>query len=91
MKTIAYIRVSTVEQDTEVQRQAIRAYCKQHKIRVTRYVELTMSSRKSTKERKIDELLNQLDAGDTLIMSELSRLADQLKVHAVLLMMYTRS
>ena len=75
MKTIAYIRVSTVQQDTEVQRQAIRAYCKQHKIRVTRYVELTMSSRKSTKERKIDELLNQLDAGDTLIMSELSRLA----------------
>ena len=75
MKTLGYIRVSTVQQDTEVQRTAIRAYCKAHKIRVTRYVELTMSSRKSTKERKIDELLNQLDAGDTLIMSELSRLA----------------
>ena len=38
-------------------------------------MELTISSRKSTKERRIDELLNQLDAGDTLIMSELSRLA----------------
>jgi len=33
-----------------------------------------MSSRKSTRERRIDELLNELTAGDTLLVAELSRL-----------------
>ncbi len=38
------------------------------------FVEVTVSSRKSTKERKIDQLLEELDTGDTLILSELSRM-----------------
>ena len=37
-------------------------------------MELQVSSRKSTKERKIDFLLGQLSSGDTLIVSELSRM-----------------
>ncbi len=37
-----------------------------------------MSSRKSTAERKIDELLLLLQAGDVLVVSELSRLARSL-------------
>ena len=37
------------------------------------FVEITGSSRKSTKERKVDQLLEELDTGDTLIVSELSR------------------
>ena len=41
---------------------------------VDSFIEITVSSRKSTKERKIDELLEKLDSGDTLIVSELSRM-----------------
>ena len=37
-------------------------------------MEVTVSSRKSAKERKIDILLEQLREGDTLIVSELSRM-----------------
>jgi len=37
-------------------------------------MEVTVSSRKSVKERKIDMLLDQLFEGDTLIVSELSRI-----------------
>jgi DNA invertase Pin-like site-specific DNA recombinase len=33
-----------------------------------------MSSRKSTRERRIDELMNELTTGDTLLVAELSRL-----------------
>jgi len=35
---------------------------------------ITVSSRRSTKERKIDQLLDELETGDTLIVSELSRM-----------------
>lgn len=33
-----------------------------------------MSSRKSTRERRIDELMNELTAGDMILVAELSRL-----------------
>jgi len=37
-------------------------------------VAITISSRKSAKERRIDELRERLSAGDTLVVTELSRL-----------------
>ena len=37
-------------------------------------MEITVSSRKSTKERRVDQLLDLLSSGDTLIVSELSRM-----------------
>lgn len=39
------------------------------------WIEVEMSSRKTTKQRRIDELMERLKKGDTLIVSELSRLA----------------
>ena len=38
------------------------------------YIELTISSRKSQKQRRIDELISRLNPSDTLIVTELSRL-----------------
>ena len=38
------------------------------------FIEITISSRRSMKERKIDALLDELEAVDTLIVSELSRM-----------------
>jgi DNA invertase Pin-like site-specific DNA recombinase len=43
-------------------------YCIDH------FISVEMSSRKSTRERRIDELLSELAAGDTLVVAELSRL-----------------
>lgn len=74
MKTLGYLRVSTVRQDLENQRREIEEYCKTSGLEVDDYLQIEISSRKTTKERRIDELLQRLNKGDTLIVSELSRL-----------------
>jgi DNA invertase Pin-like site-specific DNA recombinase len=74
MATIGYLRVSTIKQDLENQRYAIEEYCKEQGLCPERYIEIEVSSRKSMKERRIEELLALLSKGDTLIVSELSRL-----------------
>ena len=74
MKTLAYLRVSKDTQDVRNQKLAILEFAQQEQIPVDQFVEITVSSRKSTKERRIDQLLAQLSAGDTLIVSELSRM-----------------
>lgn len=74
----AYIRVSTAKQDHQNQELAIRRYAEKEGIQIDHWFRLEASSRKSTKERRLDELLSELKAGDTLIVSELSRLGRSL-------------
>lgn len=74
MSTIAYVRVSKDTQDVENQRFEIIKYCEREGLSVNTWVEAEISSRKSTKARKIDETLNMLKRGDTLVISELSRI-----------------
>jgi DNA invertase Pin-like site-specific DNA recombinase len=74
MKTLAYLRVSKDTQDVMNQKLAILEFAQQERMQVDQFIEVTVSSRKSPKERKIDLLLDQLNAGDTLIVSELSRM-----------------
>lgn len=74
MKTVAYLRVSKDTQDVKNQKLAILEFAQKEKISVDQFVEITVSSRKSTKERRIDQLLDLLSSGDTLIVSELSRM-----------------
>lgn len=74
MKTVAYLRISKDTQDLEHQRLAVLQFAQSEKIQVDGFMEVTVSSRKSVKERKIDILLEQLCEGDTLIVSELSRM-----------------
>jgi DNA invertase Pin-like site-specific DNA recombinase len=73
-KTIAYIRVSTDDQDYRNQKFEILNYCDREDWKVDTWLELEMSSRQSSKERRIDELIDKLNPGDRLIVSELSRL-----------------
>lgn len=73
-KTIAYLRVSTDGQDLKNQKLEILEYAQKHAHTVNDWVEVKVSSRKSTKERLVDQLLAQLTTGDCLIVSELSRL-----------------
>lgn len=74
MRTIAYLRVSKDTQDVKNQRLAILAFAQQEKVKVDHFMELRVSARKSTGERKIDQLLDQLKTGDLLLISELSRM-----------------
>jgi len=69
-----YVRVSTAQQDYQSQRYEIEEYAKRNGLSVDNWIEIEISSRKNRKERRIDELLTTLKIGDTLIVSELSRL-----------------
>lgn len=73
-KTIAYIRTSTDKQDLNNQKLEIFEFAKKNKLEVDNFIEMTISSRKTSKERRIDEMLSVLDDADTLIVTELSRL-----------------
>ncbi len=74
MKTIAYLRVSKDSQDVKNQRLAILEFAQQENIDISEFMELIASSRRSSKERKVDQLMERLESGDTLIVSELSRM-----------------
>lgn len=76
--TYGYIRVSTEKQTVQNQKHEILDYSNRHNLGKVDFIEIEMSSRKSTKDRKIDDLLVLLQSGDTLIVSELSRLARSL-------------
>jgi len=69
----AYVRVSTEAQDCNNQRVAIYDYAHKHNLIINKFVEVYASSRKSLKERKTN-VLTELEKGDTIIVSELSRL-----------------
>jgi len=73
-KIYAYLRVSTDKQDISNQRLEILEYARLRDMKIEDYIKSEMSSRRTAKERKIDELMERLQPGDTLIISELSRL-----------------
>lgn len=75
MKTVAYLRISTSDQDIDNQRLAILDYAHHQRITIDEFVQAQVSSRKDLKERGITQLLEQLKPEDTLLVSELSRLA----------------
>lgn len=74
-----YVRVSTQDQSVDSQKNSISRYCVDQKLIVDEWIELEMSSRKSTVLRRIDELLNKLSPSDIVIASELSRLGRSIK------------
>jgi DNA invertase Pin-like site-specific DNA recombinase len=78
MKVIAYLRVSTGTQEINNQRLAILDYAHRHQLKINEFLEVQVSSRKSLKERGIDGLFAGLQAGDLLLVSELSRLGRSL-------------
>ncbi len=73
-KTIAYLRASTDKQDLSHQKLEILEFARKQGLHVDEYVEITISSRKTSKQRRIDELVQMLNETDVLIVTELSRL-----------------
>jgi len=78
MKTVAYLRVSTGSQDVTHQKLAVLDYARQKRFAVDRFVEVQVSSRKAPDRRGVEELLGSLEAGDRLVVSEMSRLGRSL-------------
>ncbi len=74
MPTIAYLRVSTTRQDLANQKLAILEYANKAGLTVDAFVEVEASSRRDQRTRRIDHVLAITGPGDTLIVSELSRL-----------------
>src|SRR5258708_3524557 len=78
MKTVAYLRISTGSQDLANQKLAILDYASTNRFAIDRFVEAQASSRKGRDQRRVEELLGVLAAGDRLVVSELSRLGRSL-------------
>ena len=73
-KTIAYIRTSTDKQDLNNQKLEILEFARKRELKVDEFVEITIFSRKTSKQRRIDEVLERLKDSDTLVVTGLSRL-----------------
>ena len=74
MRTVAYIRISTGGQDLDSQRLAILDYAHRQGLTVHTFVEAQVSSRRAAAKRGLDTALEQLQPGDLILVSELSRL-----------------
>ncbi len=74
MKTIAYFRVSTPQQDAGSQRLAILEYARKHGLQNDDFVEATARGQANAKHRRLDELIGIIN----LVVSELSRLGRSL-------------
>ena len=74
MTTIGYLRVSTDEQDLLQQEHLLLKHAQKNHMQIDRFIRVEVSTRKSLRERRIEELLESVSGGDTVIVAELSRL-----------------
>ncbi len=73
-RTIGYLRVSTIDQDLEKNKADILNLANEKVLGNVTWVEEKVSGAKNWRERKIGEVMEGLENGDRLIVSELSRL-----------------
>ena len=73
-KTIGYLRVSTLDQDIEKNKADILKLANDKDLGKVNFEEEKISGKVSWKKRKIADVLENLQAGDNIIVSELSRL-----------------
>ena len=66
MAIIGYIRVSSNKQTLEHQEFEIKKFAKNQKIKIDRWVEEKISSRKALNKRQLGQLLNELKEGDLI-------------------------
>ncbi len=73
-KTIAYLRVSTIDQNLEKNKAAILHLANEKNLGKVFFVEEAVSGKISWRKRKIASILDEMESGDKIIVSELSRL-----------------
>lgn len=75
MSTKGFIRVSTIDQDTEKNKIDILQFANTHKLGNVEFIEEHISGKVNYKERKLGALIDSMQTGDNLIVPELSRIA----------------
>ena len=73
-KTVAYLRVSTLDQNTEKNKTEILHFANQHDLGKVHFVEEICSGKTAWRERLIAQILEELQPHDNIIVAELSRL-----------------
>jgi DNA invertase Pin-like site-specific DNA recombinase len=73
-QTVAYLRVSTTDQDLEKNKADILHLANEKGLGQVKWVEETASGRVSWRKRAIANVIDELQTGDNLLVSELSRL-----------------
>lgn len=73
-----YIRVSTDKQTTENQKFEIQNYARKGNIHISEWIEETISATRKLEDRKFGQLLQKMQRGDQLVITELSRLGRNL-------------
>ena len=74
----AYIRVSTDKQTVENQKFEVQNFANDRRLIIDKWISETVSGTKAAKDRKLGPLLKKMKKGDTLILSEISRLGRNL-------------
>ncbi|MBP3356096.1 MAG: recombinase family protein [Rikenellaceae bacterium] len=72
---VAYLRISTGKQHLANQQDEIRRFAESRNLTIDRWVTEVVSGKKTEKDRKLGALLKRLKTGDTLIVTEISRLS----------------
>jgi DNA invertase Pin-like site-specific DNA recombinase len=75
---VGYVRISTDKQTIKNQRFEILNFVDKKKWVVDKWVEETVSGTRNFKDRLIGQTIHDMDSGDTLVVSELSRLGRSL-------------
>ena len=75
MAVVAYLRVSTEKQFLENQQEEIIRFAEKNGLNIDLWYMETVSGKVSTKERKLSGLLEKMKPGDSLIVTEISRLS----------------
>lgn len=72
---VGYLRVSTDKQHPENQRDEIQRYAEQNNIEIDLWISEVVSGKKKASGRKLGRTIRKMKKGDTLIVSEVSRLS----------------
>jgi DNA invertase Pin-like site-specific DNA recombinase len=89
-KMIAYLRVSTLDQDLEKNKADILRFANDHDLGKVHFVEEIASGRTPWRARRIAGILEESRAGDALIVAELSRLGRSMLECVEILALATR-
>lgn len=72
---VAYLRVSTEKQFLANQREELLRFAEKNELKIDKWYTETVSGKVNRKDRKLAGVLNRMRKGDTLIVTEISRLS----------------
>lgn len=75
MAVVAYLRVSTEKQFLANQREELLRFAEKNGLQIDKWYTETVSGSVRSKDRKLSGVLNRMQRGDSLIVTEISRLS----------------